>query len=252
MSTPRASKHAIVVGGSSGLGAAIGTELRARGFVVSNLARRAAPAGAADSSFACDVTHDAEVKRAITEATSAHGPSDLVVYSSGAPAMGHTLDVPIEAARACFDVNLWGFDHVVRAVLPGMMDRRQGVILLVSSIVALRAVPHEAYYAASKAAAARYAGCVAHEARRAGVRVKSLHVGLVETGFFERGGWWGMGVPTNAKGSGVTPADVAREALALVESGADERIVGWKEKIIALGDRVAPTLYDRLLRMRGS
>ncbi len=242
--------HAIVVGGSSGLGAAMGKALRARGLVVSSLARRAAASSAADASFLCDVTQDADVERAVSECTERHGPCDVVVYASGAPTMGRTLDVPVEAARACFEVNVWGFDRVVRATLPEMMQRRRGVVLLVSSIVALRAVPHETYYAASKAAAARYAGCLAHEARKAGVHVKSLHVGLVETGFFQRGGWWGMRVP-NAKGSGVTAQDVAREALALIDSSADERIVGWKEKAIALGDRIAPTLYDRLLRLRG-
>lgn len=242
--------HAIVVGGSSGLGAAIGEALRARGVVVSNLSRRAAASNAADASFPCDVTRDADVQRAVSECAQRHGPCDVVVYASGAPAMGRTLDVPTEAARACFEVNVWGFDRVVRATLPGMVQRGHGAVLLVSSIVALRAVPHETYYAASKAAAARYAGCLAHEARKAGVHVKSLHVGLVETGFFQRGGWWGMQVP-NAKGSGVTPQDVAHEALALLDSGDDERIVGWKEKVIALGDRIAPTLYDRLLRLRG-
>lgn len=242
--------HAIVVGASSGLGAAIGEALRARGHVVSNLSRHAAPSTAADASFPCDVTRDADVRRAVAACTEQHGPCEVVVYSSGAPAMGRTLDVPAEAARACFEVNVWGLDHVVRATLPGMMDRRRGVLLLVSSIVALRAVPHEAYYAASKAAAARYAGCLAHEARKASVHVKSLHVGLVDTGFFQRGGWWGMQVP-NAKGSGVTPQDVAREALVLIDSGDDERVVGWKEKLIALGDRIAPSLYNRLLRLRG-
>jgi 2-keto-3-deoxy-L-fuconate dehydrogenase len=150
--------HAIVVGGSSGLGAAIGEALRARGVVVSNLSRRAAASNAADASFPCDVTRDADVQRAVSECAQRHGPCDVVVYASGAPAMGRTLDVPTEAARACFEVNVWGFDRVVRATLPGMVQRGHGAVLLVSSIVALRAVPHETYYAASKAAAARYAG----------------------------------------------------------------------------------------------
>jgi short-subunit dehydrogenase len=244
------SRHAIVFGGSSGLGAAIGVALRARGLVVTSLARRGAPEGAADASVTCDVTERASVAEAVTTAERRQGPCDVMIYSSGAAAMGRTLEIPRDAARACFDVNVWGFDEAVRAVLPGMVERRSGVLFLVSSIVALRGVPHQAYYAASKAAAARYAGCLAHEVRASNVRVKSLHVGLVDTGFFERGGWWGMAVPA-VKGSNVSPTDVAKEAVRLLESSDDERIVGWKEKAIALGDRIAPSLYDRFLRLRG-
>jgi short-subunit dehydrogenase len=241
--------HAIVVGASSGIGLAIATALRGRGHVVSNLARRAAPSDAVDASYACDVTSTDEVKRAIDRATSTHGPCDILVYASGVPAMGRTMAIPEDEARRCFEVNFWGLDRVVRAVLPAMIERRRGSILAVSSLVALRAVPFESYYAASKAAVARYLGCLAHEARRGGVRVHALHIGLIDTGFFERGGWHGMETP-RVKGSGVTPNDVARAALRLLDSESESAVLGWKERMIALGDRVAPTLYDRLLRLR--
>ena len=203
--------HAIVVGASSGIGLSIAEALRARGYAVSNLARRAAPQGSVDTSYACDVTSTDEVRSAVGRAISTHGPCDVVVYASGVPAMGRTTDIPEEDARRCFEVNFWGLDRVVRAVLPAMMELRRSSILAVSSLVALRAVPFEAYYAASKAAVARYLGCLAHEARKGNVRVQALHIGLIDTGFFERGGWHGMAVPS-VRGSGVTPADVAQAA----------------------------------------
>jgi len=240
--------HAVVVGGSSGLGLAIGEALRARGSFVTNLARRAAPSSAADASFGCDVTSTDSVARAVSQART-HGPIDVLVYSSGAAAMGRTLDVPEADARRSFETTFWGLDRVVREVLPEMVSRRSGTVLVVSSLVALRAVPYQAYYAASKAAVARYLGCLSYEAGSVNVRVQALHVGFVDTGFLERGGWWGMDVPV-VKGSGVTPADVARAAMELLDSGRDSMVLGWRERLIALGDRVAPTLYDRLLRLR--
>jgi short-subunit dehydrogenase len=240
--------HAIVAGGSSGIGRAIGEALRARGDTVSNLSRSAAPASAADASYPCDVTSAGEVSAAVDRAWTEQGPCDLLVYAAGVPAMGRTLDVPEQEARRCFEVNFWGLDRVVRAVLPRMKERGRGAVLVISSLVALRPVPFEAYYAASKAAAVRYLGCLAHEARPAGVSVHALHVGLVRTGFFERG-WHGMPVP-DVKGSGVQPEDVARAALALVASGKESAVLGWKERAIVLGDRVAPGLYDRVLRLR--
>jgi short-subunit dehydrogenase len=242
-------QHAIVVGGSSGIGRAIGESLRARGYLVSNLSRGAAPAGAADASHRCDVTSSQEVTGATSAALSERGPCDVLVYAAGVPAMGRTLDVPETEARRCFEVNFWGFDRVVRALLPRMTERRRGDVLLVSSIVALRPVPFESYYAASKAAVARYLGCLSHEARLAGVRVHALHVGLVRTGFFERGGWHGMPVP-DVSGSGVEPADVAHAAMVLLDSQKESSVLGWKERAIVLGDRVVPGLYDQWLRLR--
>jgi short-subunit dehydrogenase len=243
-------QHAIVFGGSSGIGLAIGRALRGRAWTVSSLSRRPAPEDGAERSFACDVTLDADVARATREALDAHGPCDLLVYASGVPVMGRTLEIPAAEARRCFEVNFWGMDRAVRALLPAMLERRRGSLLLVGSIAALRGIPNEAYYAASKAAATRYLECLAHEARRGDVRVHALQAGLVDTGFFERGGWHGMRAP-DAKGSGVTPDDVAREALRLLDRGAPAAVVGRKERLIALGDRLSPALYDAWLRLRG-
>jgi short-subunit dehydrogenase len=240
--------HALVVGGSSGIGMAIGEALRERRYAVSNLSRRPAPHGAADASYPCDVTSAGEVTTAVGAALAERGPCDVLVYAAGVATMGRTTAIPEDEARRCFEVNLWGFDRVVRSALPSMTARRSGAVLLVSSLVALRAVPFEAYYAASKAAAARYLGCLAHEVRRSGVRVHALHLGLVQTGFFERS-WHGMAAP-DVKGSGVSPPDAARAAMALLDSGAQDAVLGWKERIIVLGDRLAPGLYDRWLRLR--
>ena len=241
--------HALVFGASSGIGLATVEALKKRGHVVAALSRRACDA--ADASFACDVTDDASVTRAVREATERHGPPDVMVYASGVAAMGRTLDVPADAARATFEVNLWGMDRAVRAVLPGMCARRRGAVMLVSSLVALRPVPHEAFYAASKAAAARYAGCLAFEAAASRVRVQMLHAGFVDTGFSERAGWFGMDRPPRG-GSGKSAADVAEAICALLASGEPSAVLGWKEKAIALGDRVVPNLYDRWLTFRGA
>ena len=240
--------HAIVFGASSGIGLTACDALKRRGHVVSGLARR--PSLLADSSHACDVTDDASVRAAVAAAVAAHGPPDVMVYAAGVPAMGRTLEVPAEAARQAFEVNFWGMDRAVRAVFPLMAERRRGALLLVSSIVALRPVPHEAFYAASKAAAARYVGCLAFEAARVGVRAQMLHVGFVDTGFSERGDWFGMDRPARS-GSGMQPRDVGEAIAVLLAKGHPSQVLGWKERAIAMGDRIVPDLYDRWLKLRG-
>jgi short-subunit dehydrogenase len=242
--------HAIVIGASSGLGLAVARRLKRSGHVVSGLSRRAAPGEAVDSAHACDVTDSASLESAVSAAIGAHGPPDVMVYAAGVPAMGKTLDVPREAARRAFEVNFWGLDNAVRAVLPIMGARRRGTIVGLSSIVALRPVPYEAFYAASKAAAARYLGCLAHEASRSGVRVKYLNIGYVDTGFAQSVDWFGMETPAGGAGSGVGPDDVAEATMRLLEGERISTTLGWKENAIALADRMFPELYDRLLRLR--
>jgi hypothetical protein len=53
-------------------------------------------------------------------------------------------------------------------------------------------------------------------------------------------------------GSGVTPEDVADAATQMIEDGRPFRLLGWRERLIALGDRVAPSLYDRWSRARSA
>ncbi|HJZ88242.1 MAG TPA: SDR family oxidoreductase [Polyangia bacterium] len=242
-------EHALVVGASSGIGCAIATRLRGRGTRVSALSRRPAPAQAADASFACDVTVPGKLEQAMAAAVAAHGPADLLVYAAGLPVMGRTLSVPPDQARLAFELNFWGLDRAVRQVLPAMAARGRGTVLAVLSLSALRSIPFEAYYGASKAAAARYLGCLAQEAERDGVRVKYLCPGFIDTGFLERGGWFGTSVPA-LTGSGLTEEEVAQAALGLLDDERRFAVVGWKEGLLALGDRLLPGLVEKWVRFR--
>ncbi|HVS88092.1 MAG TPA: hypothetical protein VHF01_07700 [Candidatus Acidoferrum sp.] len=81
--------------------------------------------------------------------------------------------------------------------------------------------------------------------------MKYLCPGFIDTGFFERS-WFGMAAP-KVVGSGVGPAQVARAAIALIENNRDFDIVGWRERIVVLADRIPPGMVDRWLgRMKES
>jgi short-subunit dehydrogenase len=239
---------AIVVGSSAGIGAAIAAALRRQGHTVWGLARRSS-GGAVDFSLPCDVSLPEELEAALREALEKGGAPSRFVYASGAAIMGKSLEAPTESARRVFEVNFWGMERAIRLVYPAMARRRQGSILAVLSLAALRAVPFEAHYAASKAACARYLECFAHEASNEGVRVSYIAPGYVETGFLQRADWFGM-PPVTVRGSGVTPDEVASAALALMDGRRRSPIIGWREKAIAIADRVLPGAYDELLRLR--
>jgi short-subunit dehydrogenase len=235
-------KHAVVVGASSGIGAAIAARLDGASYSVSSLCRRA-------PRHPCDATQPGQIASAMGDAIGVAGPVDLLVYSAGAPAMGVTTAVPVERAREAFEVGFWALDEAVRAALPTLVERR-GAILAVLSLAALRGIPYEAYYAAAKAAAARYLDCLAHEVEPRGVRVRYVCPGFVDTGFAERAEWYGLPAVPKINGSGVSADDVARIALATLEARPRSRVIGWRERVITLADRAFPELYDRWLSLR--
>jgi short-subunit dehydrogenase len=238
-------RHAIVVGASSGIGTAVVSELVGRSWGVSALARRAGAIAGAARSIQCDVTDDASVETALGRAIVGGGMPTALIYSAGMVAAGKTLDVPAHAAREAFEVNFWGVVRVVRRIYPPMAEAGRGSIVVVLSIAALRAVPFEAHYAASKAACARWLECLALEAKLAGVRVAYVAPGYVPTGFLERAGWYGMEMPP-VKGSGLGAGDVAHAVVAAVEGRRSRVVVGWRENAIAMADRVLPGAYDRI------
>jgi short-subunit dehydrogenase len=238
------SPHALVVGASSGIGLSIARRLKRAGFVVTSLARRMPPADAVDEALCCDVLDADRMIESIRKLKEKHGAPKAVVYSAGCPVMGATLSVPETEARRAFDVNFWGLDRVAKAVIPEMRTHGGGIILAVLSIAGICPPPFEAYYSASKAAAAAYLRSLSLETRQDNVRLKWLAPGYVDTGFLERGNWFGMPA-FQVRGSGVTPDEIAEAALSLLHGGPDFRIIGWKERCLALAERISPSLSKR-------
>jgi short-subunit dehydrogenase len=240
--------HALVVGATSGIGAEVARQLDAGGWRVSRFGRSASGPGA----FACDVTDRRSVVAAFAEATAALGEPRALVYSAGWGVFGRGTAIPEADARACMDAGFWGMDACVREVLPAFERRGSGTLVGVLSVVAMIGVAHEAYYAASKAAAQRYLDCLRVELEPEGIRVRYVCPGYVATGFRERARWFGLPRPPEVRGSGVTAADVAATVVRVVEGQDVSPILGWRERVITTAGRVAPGAYERwqVLRAR--
>ena len=151
-----AGKTAWVVGGSSGIGAAVARELLRRGATVAISARRedrlAEVSGGAMLAVPVDVTDAASVGAAATRVRDELGPIDLAVLSAG---YWKQMD-PAHWDTALFDqhiqTNLSGMSNSIAAVLPGMLRRRRGVIAGVASVAGFRGLAGAEAYGATKAA----------------------------------------------------------------------------------------------------
>ena len=130
-----------------------------------------------------DVTDAASIEAAMAEALP--GGLDALVNNAGWAGGAPLEIVPEEQHRAMFDANYFGAIRMVQAVLPHMRERRSGVIVNLTSVAGLVAMPNQVPYTASKWALEGASEALAHEVRRFGVRVKIIEPGVIMTSIFE-------------------------------------------------------------------
>lgn len=165
-------KRAIITGGQSGLGAACATRLRADGVEV--ITFDVSP----DADHRVDVTDDASVQAAVA----AVGPVDILINSAGivGPNKPLWLTEPGEWTRT-FDVNVHGTFRVIRAVVPGMVERGWGRIVNIASMAGKDGNPNLSAYSASKAAVIGLTKSLGKELAKTGVLVNAIAPAVIDT-----------------------------------------------------------------------
>ncbi len=180
-------RPAVVAGASSGIGAATALSLAAAGFPVALGARRtdrceevAAQVRATGGEAvvqALDLTDPASVETFADKVTAELGDIEVVVSNAGAVAPGTIHEVDTERFARELDLNIVGAHRLVRAFVPGMVDRRRGDLVLVSSDVAVRARPFMSSYAAGKWGLEGLAHAMQMELEGTGVRASIVRPG---------------------------------------------------------------------------
>jgi NAD(P)-dependent dehydrogenase (short-subunit alcohol dehydrogenase family) len=186
-----AGRVAIVTGGGSGIGAATARRFAAQGAHVVVTGRRTEPLQTvADEIGAVAVAGDTAdpdaVARVVTTAVEAFGGVDVLVANAGISPAGGIVDIPLEDWRRTFATNLDGPMLMARAVIPLMVERGGGSIVLVSSTAALAAAPASAAYDISKAAVVALARAIAVDHGPQGIRANAVLPGWVRTPMADR------------------------------------------------------------------
>ena len=185
-------KVALVAASSRGLGYAIAHELAAEGASVAMCARdegrltEAAHAitsatGARVLSVAADVSKPGDISKLVAQAQSAFGRVDILVTNSGGPPPGTFDSTPPEAWAAAVEVLLTSAVELIRAVLPGMKERRFGRILNVTSITVKQPIDNLILSNALRAAVTGMARTLANEVASFGVTVNNVLPGYTRT-----------------------------------------------------------------------
>jgi NAD(P)-dependent dehydrogenase (short-subunit alcohol dehydrogenase family) len=230
---------AIVTGAGRGIGRAVAQELAKTGAAVAVLARSedqltetvALIEGEGGRALALpvDVTDQQAVARAVAETERQLGPVDLLVNNAGhGGQVGPVWEVEPDEWWRCVEVNLRGPFLCARAVLPGMIARRRGRIIITSSLAGTGPWPYMSAYAISKAAVTRLAENLTAETEAHGISVFAVQPGPVRTAA------WEIFLSDEAKtylpdmykyvsqgGSGVPPERAAKLVVFLASGQAD-------------------------------
>lgn len=180
-------RPAVVAGASSGIGAETARALAAAGFPVALGARRVdrledlaagiRAAGGEAFVHALDVASTESVEKFAAAATATLGEIEVVVSNAGLLAPGAIVDATTEQLAAEFDVNVLGAHRLVRAFGAGMVERRRGDLVFVSSDTALRARPFMRGYSATKSGLEGLVEALQMELEGSGVRASIVRPG---------------------------------------------------------------------------
>ena len=180
-------RTALVTGASGGIGAAIARALAAQGARVALSGTREAAlqalAGELDGAavLPCNLGDSEAADGLAARAEEALGPLDILVSNAGVTRDGLFLRMRDEDWQTVLDINLTAGFRLARAALRGMMRRRRGRIIAVSSVVGVTGNPGQANYAASKAGMIGMTKAVAAEVAGRGVTVNCIAPGFIDT-----------------------------------------------------------------------
>lgn len=181
-------KTAFVTGSTRGIGRAVAGALYAAGAKVAIVGRDQAKAEAVARELgeravgvACDVSSKATIDAAIAATEKALGPVDILVNNAGLTRDNLLLRMSEAELAEVLDANLKGAFYTVQAVLKGMMKRKGGRIINITSIVGIQGNKGQANYAASKAGLIGFTKSVAKEYGSRGILVNAIAPGFIET-----------------------------------------------------------------------
>ncbi len=270
-----AGRVVVITGGSRGLGLQLAAEFgkagarlvlaardeaeleRARGFLLEWGA-----ISSADSVLLvrCDLKQAAECEKLIEQATEHFGRIDVVINNAGVIHVGPVEKQPLQAYRDAMESNFFSTLQTTQAVLPQMLEQREGAIVNITSIGGKIPVPHLAPYVASKFAEVGFSETLHAELRSKGIRVTTVCPGLMRTGSYPNAivtgelekeyRWFSLGA--SLPGVAHSSKSAARKILQAVVEGKTEITIGWDAYLAARITGLAPDVTQAVGHLANS
>jgi NAD(P)-dependent dehydrogenase (short-subunit alcohol dehydrogenase family) len=249
---------AMVTGGGSGLGRIAAVRLANQGAAVAvvdvdetGMKETQRLGGDRIVPYRCDVTDTDSVSEAVQKIEATHGPIDRLVHAAGIMPAGRILDTPVERLLAPMKINYFGTVNVTKAVLPGMVSRNRGDVVLFGSITGYSSSTNFAAYCASKSAVNTYGEILIHEHRHTSLRMILAAPSAVKTPLLDQAVEGGPKALVNAVASGrAADPDVILDRIEKgLERGTTVLVPGLEARATWMLRRLSPALLWRLVHL---
>jgi short-subunit dehydrogenase len=226
-----------ITGGSSGIGEALAHRIAREGALLALSARRqselervraALPAGTHTTIIPGDVTDFASIPKWIAQIESELGPLDVLINNAGVSQRSLARDTTMETYRFLMEVDFFAPVALTQAVVPGMVKRGSGQIVVTSSVAGKYGTPLRTGYAAAKHALHGYYDSLRGEVTKDGVIVTAIVAGAVHTDVSINaltGDGSTYGVMDDLQATGIEPERAAEIMVAGIIAGEPEVLV---------------------------
>ncbi|AZI33254.1 SDR family oxidoreductase [Kaistella carnis] len=174
----------IITGTSAGIGFTLAEYFGKKGHTVFGLSRKMVQSDYFKT-IATDITHNAQVQRAIAEVLKTESRIDVLINNAGMGMVGAVEDSTQEEILKLFNLNLVGSVQMMTAVLPKMREQKFGKIINISSIGSEMGLPFRGFYSASKSALDKVTEAIRYEVSPWNIEVCTLHLGDIKTNIAE-------------------------------------------------------------------
>ncbi len=196
---------------------------------------------------AADVSQPEDIQQAVARTLDAFGQIDILINNAGVGMSSPVGEIDYDKGHQLFEINFWGAMRMTEAVLPGMRERKDGLIINISSIVGRRSMPGISVYCASKFALNAFSESIRVELRPHNIRVVSFYPGVTRTNFGDNL----LTGPTAVEGKGrakVTSAeDVARAIVKAARKEPRDAYATLFDRVFVWGATLVPGLMDKML-----
>lgn len=202
-------------------------------------------------SIPLDLEHPSSIHSAVNKVQKDIGNIDILINNGGVSQRALAKDTQIDVDRRLMEINYFGTIILTKAILPSMLERGSGHIVVVTSLMGKMSSPVRSAYAASKHALHGFFDALRAETYDDGIRVTLVCPGFVSTNV-SINALTGDGTPTNklddSVANGIEPLVCARKIMRAIEKDRDEIVIAGKEKIGIYLRALSPGLFNSVIR----
>lgn len=181
-------KIAIVTGSASGIGQAISLKLIAQGYIVYGIDIQTEANSYLNNmgskALTVDITNDSMVNVAVQSIINEQKRIDVLVNNAGYGSFSSIENISMDELKKQFDVNVFGYARMIKAVLPTMKKQKYGKIIQISSISGIISMPMTGWYSASKHAVEAMSDALRMEVNDFNIQVVKIQPGIIQTPFY--------------------------------------------------------------------